>query len=291
MKRQDTALIGMVAETYVHVGVGQSSGALDLPVARERATHWPFVPGSGVKGAMRVWCEEHLGPDVGVLFGARLGAGDSDDGSATQAGALLWSDARLLLLPVRSTSGSYRLVTSMSLLNRLRRDRRRAGLDGTPPDLAECRDGTFLGADGETGWLGLEEREFERAGDLPPDVLQGIEPLVAGTFTEDHLARRITILSDDDFSWFARFALPVMSRNSLDENKIVKGGALWVEETLPPDTVMYALVAERTLLRDHARGGVRKVRQAIADGGDYVQLGGNETIGQGWFRLTVEAPE
>lgn len=43
-------IIGILAETSVHVGAGQMFGAIDLPVAREAATQFPFIPGSSLKG-------------------------------------------------------------------------------------------------------------------------------------------------------------------------------------------------------------------------------------------------
>src|SRR5208282_3302509 len=48
----NTQIVGLVAETSIHPGAGQSSGIIDLPVAREAATDYPFVPGSSVKGAL-----------------------------------------------------------------------------------------------------------------------------------------------------------------------------------------------------------------------------------------------
>ncbi|HCW51693.1 MAG TPA: hypothetical protein DGR79_06470, partial [Clostridiales bacterium] len=41
------------ALTPLHVGAGQGVGFIDLPVMREKATGWPIVPGSTVKGVMR----------------------------------------------------------------------------------------------------------------------------------------------------------------------------------------------------------------------------------------------
>ena len=287
MAGRQAALIGMVAETHVHVGVGQASGALDLPIARERATHWPFIPGSGMKGGMRVWAREHVDAKaVRRLFGTELSASlGQDDGSLTQAGSLVWSDAKLILLPVRSTSGSYRFVTSASLINRLRRDKRRVGLATPEPDLPDVDAGCYDGADGVGGWLGLEEREFKQRNELLPESIEEITPLVIGTLSAAHVACRMVVISDNDMSWFARFSLPIMSRNRLDENKAAASQALWNEEALAPDTVMYGLVADRTLTSEGTAGGVAEVCGAMVDGGGYVQLGGNETIGQGWFSI------
>jgi CRISPR-associated protein Cmr4 len=35
-----TQILGMLAETFIHPGTGQSVGAIDVPVAREAATSY-----------------------------------------------------------------------------------------------------------------------------------------------------------------------------------------------------------------------------------------------------------
>lgn len=277
-------LIGLISETHVHVGVGQSSGALDLPVARERTTHFPFIPGSGVKGAMRMWALDPLGKDeTKLLFGAEVtDATERDDGASTQAGLLLWSDVRLLLLPVRATTRSFRLVTCPALINRLRRDRRRAGLGTRAPDLVGPPEGKCFSA-GDDDWIGLEEREFRHAGPLPEGIVAEVADLVADSFESGALGDRLVVLHDDDFTWFARYGLPVLARNRLGEDKTVKTGALWNEEALAPDTVLYMLLSERKT------GVAGRVVELLKDDNSarYVQMGGNETIGQGWLRMTL----
>ncbi len=37
----------------LHAGTGQGVGVIDLPIAREKATGLPFLPGSSVKGTLR----------------------------------------------------------------------------------------------------------------------------------------------------------------------------------------------------------------------------------------------
>ena len=51
-----TDIMFLYAETSVHVGGGDSVGAIDLAIAREKYTDFPFIPSSGVKGAVRdIW--------------------------------------------------------------------------------------------------------------------------------------------------------------------------------------------------------------------------------------------
>ena len=119
-----TVMLGMLAETPVHVGSGRSLGVVDLPVAREAATDYPVLPGSGLKGALRDLAEQKHDDRVENVFGTQERAGD-----------VLVSDGRLLLLPVRSLSGAYRWATCPHLLERFLRDGKRfgAGADFTIP--------------------------------------------------------------------------------------------------------------------------------------------------------------
>ncbi len=45
-------ILGMLAETYIHPGSGQTTGFVDLPVAREATTDYPVIVGSSMKGAL-----------------------------------------------------------------------------------------------------------------------------------------------------------------------------------------------------------------------------------------------
>jgi CRISPR-associated protein Cmr4 len=282
-------IIGLAAQTPVHVGIGQTADAIDLPVAREKATHFPHVPGSGVKGAFRVWADERFDKKkLNELFGKDLTFKDSsgqpvatqDDG-ADGAGTLLFGEARLALLPVRCTTDSFKLVTCQKIINRLLQDMQRLGIPGdgaqTP---SEPNKETCLGRGADGTWLGLEEREFKVADKVDPKIIKLFANLAGDSMGEIELEKRVVILNDADFQWFAQFALPVAMRNKLNKDKIVDGGALWSEETLPTDSVMWLALGER---KDDA---AMLLSDAI-DSARYIQMGGNETVGQGWFKMSV----
>ena len=46
-------LMWVHALSALHAGTGQGVGTIDLPIARERATNLPVVPGSSIKGCLR----------------------------------------------------------------------------------------------------------------------------------------------------------------------------------------------------------------------------------------------
>jgi CRISPR-associated protein Cmr4 len=273
-----SCIIGLAAQTPVHVGIGQIADAIDLPVAREKATFYPHVPGSGVKGAFRVWAGERLTSRIDILFGAVSAQDDGADG----AGTLIFSEARLALLPVRCASDSFKLATCPKIISRLLQDMDRLGIakDGAKAPAELARD-SFHGAAAAGSWLGLEEREFKAALGVDAELINLFAALADGAMDEQELTRRVVILHDDDFQWFAQFALPVAMRNKLDENKIVDGGALWSEETLPTDSVMWMALGER-------KAGEAKILADEIGKARYIQIGGNETIGQGWFKMSVK---
>lgn len=262
-------IMGLLAETSIHPGVGRNLGAIDLPVAREAATDYPVLVGSGLKGALRDQARR-ANRDHQRLFGRQ------DD-----AGQLLISDARILLLPVRSLTGQYRWVTCPHILERFARDRRRARLVG-PTVTASVASGQALAADPAGTPLFLEERQFKTAGPCPDEIITHVKEIVGDDQcgARGRIAGQLVVLSDDDFAWFARYGLPVQARNVLDETKKTSKN-LWYEETLPPDTLMYALISER-----HEGGSLTDFREMFAKR-PYVQAGGNETIGQGIFLVSL----
>lgn len=261
-------IMGLLAETPIHPGVGRNLGAIDLPVAREAATDYPVLVGSSLKGALLDHARG-LGKDkkeLNRLFGQQA-----------EAGQLLVSDARILLLPVRSLTGQYRWATCPHVLERLVRDKRRAGQAPKVATLQEVAAGKVR-AEGQ-GELFLEEREFAIDGKVPEDVIAEIKGMIGDERARERVPRQLVLLADEDFAWFARYGLAVQARNVLDEEKKTSKN-LWYEETLPPDTVMYALVAERH------DGGVNDLRAMFKER-PYLQAGGNQTIGQGVFLVQL----
>lgn len=267
MKNITSMMVGMLAETFIHPGTGQTVGAIDLPVARESATHYPYVAGSSLKGALRS-AYERDGNKGDAIFG---------DKNQEAAGNVLVSDARLLLLPVRSLSSSYKWLTCPHLLERLARDRQRCGLNNYNFAIPTVDNDTAHGQGEANTKLFLEERSFTIKASPTDEVIKLLQDYIPNTHVAQRLNEQLVILHDDDFVWFARYALAVNARNVLTEKKTSKN--LWYEETIPPDTVMYSLLAAR---HHGANGDVTTLCQQI---GDYLQVGGNETVGQGWFKL------
>ncbi|MBA4603664.1 type III-B CRISPR module RAMP protein Cmr4 [Thermoactinomyces mirandus] len=271
-------MMGMLAETHIHPGAGQVYGVIDLPVAREQTTDYPMIPGSGLKGALRDKYKEEGVKDVEYLFGKE-----------DQAGVFGVTDARLLLLPVRSFTGHYRWVTCPYLIKRLYRDlhligyadRNRLSLPLEFPGLSEEK--MITATQAKDGPIFLEEFTFE----VVPDR-ERIEQLAAFTgllihhdCLKEELPERLSIITDEEFAHFARYALPVNFRNEL-ENDTKKSKSLWQEEVIPPDTLFYTLFIARLGKDEDLKRVLAYLNKNV-----YLQVGGNETVGQGWMVTRV----
>ena len=261
-------LVGLLAETHIHPGIGQNEGAIDLPVAREKVTDYPFIPGSGFKGALRDYVTTHV-------------AGKEDDwfGQQENAGSILVGDARLLLLPVRSLQGNYKWITCRYILERLKRDIERAGIGGLVINLPDSPEqGKFYSNNGNYNELFLEERHLQKTdGSIETTALK---KLIPDSDVANRLDTQLVLLHDADFAWFARNGLPVQARNVLDKETKASDN-VWYEESLPPDTVMTALLSERV----PDSGRLDEIKPELDN--KWIQTGGNETVGQGWFKMKV----
>ncbi|MCX7598104.1 MAG: type III-B CRISPR module RAMP protein Cmr4 [Armatimonadetes bacterium] len=289
-------LLALYAETSVHPGTGQTTGAVDLPVQRERHTGIPVIPATGLKGSLRELAERVWGraaPDVIRLFGPEVGAGDG-----LYAGAIAFGEARLLAFPVRSFPKVFVWVTCPLVLHRLSREIKMMGgaaCPQMPPEVAEATAVVAQGS-GFTDKLVLEDLTF--ATEASPDW-NSAEKWVGTTFlpggqeyeyVRARFSTHCVLVPDADFQYLVRHTTQVAARVALTERKTASDGNLWYEESLPRDCLFYAWVrCEKS--RD-AEGSLAPVEVAdklaqLIEESRYVQVGGNETVGQGWCAITI----
>lgn len=321
-------LLYLYVETPLHAGAGSGLGPVDLPIQRERATSYPIVQASGLKGALREMAESKvaklpdqadnekaLKADESARFYAAFGP--NTDRADEHAGAVAPNDARILLFPVRSLKGVYAWTTCLDVLQRWRREAETAGIGNlpalpvTPPVVLS--DGTVQclasgnGAVMDDGLVVLEEFAYKRQADanntvklLAQWLAENALPYPKESYWARQLVDKLVILPDDHFRDFALHATEVLTRVRLEpDSKTVASGALWTEEHLPPDTLMYAPVRATRL-----RTPKEKTPAAWANGklspdaqadevlkwvSDKVQkrlqLGGDETVGRGIVSL------
>jgi CRISPR-associated protein Cmr4 len=191
-------------------------------------------------------------------------------------------------MPVRSLTGHFKWVTCPSLLRRVAADAVRLGITNAKTFTANIGDDEAITPEQE-GSLFLEEFHFQaKKQDLNP-LLDWLASFVGADF-KDRLAKQLVIVSDDIFAHMAQFATPVTPHIAIDnERKIVKPGALWYEETLSPETVLYVTLAASASRRDAKAYNAEKILESVlslfSNEKPYLQLGGNETVGMGWCRV------
>ena len=288
-----SAIFGLLAETPVHPGAGKATGVIDLPIQREVHTAWPCIYASGVKGGLRQLAEEsEMHPDdLRRVFG-------SEGNQVEMAGALAVGDASLLLLPVRSLTSSFQWVTCPEVLQRFKSACRRLGVATgaalTVPGNPALDDAIGTSSRKPESRLFLEEFRFTlSAAALHEDVVDAIKLCVHEDF-HTTLAERLLVVHNDRFRWFAEHATQIAAHVKLDnETKAIERGALWYEETLPPETVMYVplLASDSRELKSKlpASDVLTKVLQlfAVDCGSPYARFGGNESLAMGWCHVTV----
>jgi CRISPR-associated protein Cmr4 len=275
-----TAMMGLHAETSIHAGAGSALDVIDLPIQREAHNNWPCIFGSAVKGALRTAATSN----VELVFGPVNVTTDA------YAGALLVGDARLLLLPVRSLTSHFKWITCPAALQRFKRDAERMGKTisfDTPKNPGEMK-----AIASETCNVFLEEYRFEVVQQDLGEIITALASLSGVDGFAEALKNQLLILNDDDFSYLVKHAVPVTPHIALNsESKSVRTGALWYEETLPPETLLYICLAandsrkkDHTLTADDVLQSIKEIFKIKP----YLQLGGNETVGMGWFNVKLE---
>ena len=283
---QKTVLMALITETSLHAGAGASLGVVDLPIQREGHNGWPCVFGSAVKGALRDRASQGCSAVPTAQEAIYEVFGPDINNAADNAGALAVGDARLLLLPVRSLTSAFKWVTCPEALQRFKRDSERLGLNLKLPDIPQVAAAQALTAEA-SGDLFLEEYCFVQQ----PDVaVQNLATVLATVLprdaVEDELNKRLVLISDDMFSLLTTMATPVNAHIALNSaTKTTRTGALWYEETLPPETVLYVpLVANKSRRAGSPMGAdaIMQTLTALFSSKPWLQLGGNETVGMGW---------
>ncbi len=296
---QANAILGLIAQTSIHAGAGTSAGVVDLPIQREGHNGWPCVFGSAVKGALRARAEDIQHKDVVAVFGP-----DTNTASADHAGAICVGDARLLLLPVRSLTSTFKWVTCGEALKRYQRDIELLGMQNvvpkfTPPDVTDGSEiyPAQVHNNHPASSLFLEEYRLTAIPTDLTEIITALATIIPRQEAKEELQERLAIVSDNMFSFMARQATPVAAHIAIDNTtKTVRKGALWYEETLPPETLLYVpLMATGSRGRDKDKSlTANDVRRVVvedsfkkADGQlhPWLQIGGNETVGMGWCAI------
>lgn len=295
--QQANTILGLLAQTSIHAGTGSNTGVIDLPIQREGHNGWPCVFGSSMKGALRTRAESQYPkdkngkshPSVQFVFGP-----DTNNAS-DHAGAIMVSDARLLLLPIRSLTSQFKWVTCPDALKRYQRDAERFGMKATKIEVSVEGNNAVVPQHTKDGALFLEEYRFDAKTQNLDTLITSLANLMQRDDAVTALQQQLVIVSDDMFAHLCQHATPVNAHIAIDsDTKTVRGGALWYEETLPPETLLYvglSAVQARMPKKDKQDNSetlpmpADAILQAVTGlfiDKPWLQVGGNETVGMGW---------
>jgi len=278
------------AETQLHAGRGAELGVVDLPIQRERTTGFPII--QGVKGALRAFVR--TGNDKRLeeeIFGSRppeRGEETVQESRRTKPGGVAFSEAKILLFPVRNNEKLFVWVTCPLVLARfLKVAKDEEALKAVNNlSLGEHEAvALFESKDSDNSEIWLEEIAVQRK-DVKTDKLKKLFEKISDCAPIDLLKSRlkenVVIVSDSIFSQIVETMTEVVPRVRIDETTgTVKEGALWYEEYLPQDTVMYFV----TRPTGYASDDILNTLKATVDG-NLINIGGKETVGKGmvWIK-------
>ena len=274
------------AETPLHPGSGTAiSGAVDLPIQRERHTEFPMIQGSSLKGVLRSHARA-IGinkTEENILFG-----------EPDRVGGVSVTDARVLAFPVRSLKGLFGWITCPFILGRFKRDMSLIGKHftwNTPAPSNE--DKAIVKSDSNliiNGSVYLEDLKLsvETSNELN-EIIQSFVEVLPNTNeyqqVREKLGRDLVILTDDLFRDLVVMTTEIATRIRIGEEGVVEEGP-WSEEYIPTDTMMYSLV----LIPGRLKGlTLEEVIEKLCQYDNKIlHIGGDETIGKGFARIKVE---
>jgi len=284
--------------TPLHVGSGSDLGVVDLPIQRESHTGFPKIEASSLKGSIRRAFEDNCKSDedkkkIHIAFGCdeceKEFPDDFNDKNKDFAGALGFSDAKILFFPVKSVKGVFAYVTCPMVLNRFCEEKKlikseelENGFNIPKIDSLNGNDYIVLGDKNKidkTNNIILEEYSF---------TIQKTESKEFINISNLNIdTEKIVIISDDNFTHFVKNSTEVITRTKIDNTTgTVAQGALFTEEYLPSETIMYSLViANKPFSQEIENFDTMSFFNKIPK---HLQIGGNSTLGKGIVEISCK---
>lgn len=287
------------AETPVHVGSGSSVELIDLPIQREVFTELPVIHGQSLKGAIREHLY-HLVKDKNSkekkIFEQVFSSEDNDF-----AGAISISQARVLAFPVASLKGVYVYATCPLVLNLLSRDLQKID-SALSSKLSEVPTPNFDEAyttDSESVVVNsqvilsqfclkaTEKDEVKYIAKNLSEIIFGEDPTLS--FWKGLFSKNLVLLNDTTFKHLTKIKTELVYRTKINYDKgVVEKGALWTEEFLPAETVLWCNIFASDPLNKFEEGlsTAKDVANYLQEQKiNYITLGGDQSVGKGFVRL------
>jgi len=301
-RKADKNVMLLTAVSSLHVGGGSNLSVIDLPIQREKHTNFPKIEASSLKGSMRHAfyhsLKEEIREDKTCSYFGTDGNIPEED---ARASAISVSDAKLLFFPIRSAKGIFAYVTCPFALNRFFRDCKlmdinyNARLDNL---LGENFKGPFVSDQTlvlNSNTVLLEEYTFEVEvkKELKEWAEWFVKSLSEDTIAKSDIASKMIVISDDDFTDFVDLSTEVITRIAINEETgIAKDGALFNEEYLPSESILYSLIWTEDMRPSQNEKpvvtGEAIMERLLENLPSYFHIGANTTIGKGlvaWSKI------
>ncbi len=265
--------------TPMHVGTGTGLGYIDLPIYREAHTDFPAVPASTIKGVFRTEEIRKLsnGTNSAKDIEERLMDYDPEEddeeksivrlfelfGNQRKEGNVVFTDARILYFPVKSLRGIFAYVTCPYVLKRFAEDAKQgySGIEISDKNICKVFNSSdvVVFIDNEK-YVVLEEFSLKAEEEKENMDI----PTAAGLVDK----RRVVIVHDDLFTYFVKTFTEIQTHIKVGiESGTVDKGALWTEEYVPAESILYFKVS--------------KNQGFNIENGKRIQIGGGSSTGKG----------
>lgn len=289
----------MTALTPMHAGSGTGLSVVDLPIQRERHTYFPNIAASTLKGCVRNAVESgsiEKGENTSDDFCSQFFGSEGD--ASLSAAAAVFTDARLLFFPVRSVKGVFALITCPMVLRRFADDMKRIDsgiklpLFDDIPAIPAQSEICFLNKLSGKEAVMLDEflysvQKEQQEGKLSA-FLGRIQGFLPERQADSHgLCAKAIVLPDDDFTDFVRHSTEIETRIAIGQDGVVKDGALFTEEYLPTESILYSIVMAGDAKTQSGRETAQKTGEELMRMfkkrlPDIFQIGADLTLGKGF---------
>lgn len=228
------------------------------------------------------------------------------------ASSLGFTNARLLLFPVKSMKGVYAWITCEYVLEKFKSDLRFCNIKDMPeiPEKNTVPKESSLIIDPKLSKVVLEEytfdvKEDEKCGKFAKWISGIIFPKDSiFDYRKNKLKKDLIVLDNNDFKDFVNLSTEVITRTKISSKTgTVEKGALFTEEYLPVESVLYSMVmASPMFAKDDKEKEVFDINNGMNEEElimeffednlpQTVQLGGNATIGKGLITTNIYGGE
>jgi len=282
--------------TNTHVGIGaEQVGIVDNLIQRDPVTRIPVFYSSSLKGALR----DHLTTRkngaitdnlISGIFGKEYDqAAKTKDERKTSPGNVIFFEARLLTLPLRSTRKVFYHCTCRAVL----KDYCSALLQFFPGEKSDLEEiikwlnnlseiKNFIVFD-DADIQKLEIEDYQHQADEVKTLSKELSKIFDRFLKVPQ--SNLALFNDDIFRSICDNGMPVIARNKLDE----KGESenLFYDEILPRRSVLWFVLG---LMDKIYQYDYEKFEATILDT-NIVQFGGNYTIGYGFSKIERLTPQ